>query len=699
MTSQASGTTMPTCPHCGAPLPMEARFCGSCGNTLPPSMGPQQVPPAAFVASPEAPVVSAQARAPVDPPAQAPAQAPAPIATPAAAAPAASTVRNANRTMIGVMMPQGALGPASAQAPAKATPSVPPPQSSPAGNPSVNPAANANAAGPMRVANAKHTMVGVTFQPPPAMGAVANAVAQNTARPGVGSSGGPVAVANANQTMVGVSLSPQNAHPNAPQAAPVAPNIGSMGGAANSPAAYGMTPIGPEQSGQNSKQNPRSPLGQAMVMPAAAIAEAMNPPKAAVQTPMSSDSADDFSVPGLRNQRKKTGGSPALTVFIALGVISVLVGGGVLLGLALRKPRSVTLQAAFERGTDGSRLLAVRVPTAAPGAKLRYLQTEYPIVNGAAQLPGSVVGDRVGQIVLPVQIISNGETTASTATVVIAYLVRPVLDGLGENPPVARLQIRVAPGAHVTLDGQPVQIDAAGTGLAIVSDVRALLATDPPVRHGYAIRVQNPNGTVADGQYAFELARTGLSLERPLARLTTSAARSVVKVRAPGASIVLFNDQPASTHEGDVFSSIVSLAPTGTTTVNIRALRAQFAPAATTVMIDRVGSDEVGVVQFAATSASPCAPLPNATRVQLRGRVLGDARPRDGGSTFQLLVQDARCPAAVSVWIDAEPDVVVRSGASLRVLGTAVGTRTSVSTTGERRTDPVLLAAIIQAGR
>lgn len=549
----------------------------------------------------------------------------------------------------------------------------------------------------MRVANAKHTMVGVNFQLPP-----------QPAAPQPTAPVGPAAVANANRTMVGVSVgSPLGAVSAAPVAAAVVPaapmaNPSMVPGPA-SPAAYGA--VAPNHD-PNAKSGPKSPLAQAMVMPAAALAEAMAPPPTErVSGGGSSNSNEEFDVPGMGKQRKKNksaagqkAGSGA-SILLAVVVISVLVGGGVLIGLALRKHPASTLQAQFERSADGTRMLAIRVPQATVGAKIRYQQQEYAITNGVAQLPGTVVGDRVGEIVLPVQIVSNGESTASTATVVIAYLVRPILDGLAENPPVARLQIRVQPGARLMLDGQPVTTDASGVGLAAINDVRPLLATDAPLRHNFAIRVQNSNGSVAEGQYAFELTRTALSIERPVDHFATSSARAMVKVRAPGATSVFFNDQPATTHEGDVFSSAVAIGATGTTTVNVRALRAQFAPALAAVAIERVTDNAEGIARFAATDSSPCAPIAAATRVRFSGRVLGEPRPRDGGSTFQLLVQDRRCAAATPIWIDSEPDVTVRSGSTVQVFGTSTGTRTSVSTTGERRTDPVILAGIIQGGR
>jgi hypothetical protein len=556
----------------------------------------------------------------------------------------------------------------------------------------------------MRVSNAKHTMIGVNFQPP-ASAAVEAPVSTATAQP---ASAMPKAVANANRTMVGVSLqSPANA-----AIAAVHSPVMAESSAASS---------GSVEADPLAKSAQKSPLAQAMVMPAAQMAQAMAQAQAdqykqqqghsapsasavghggfrAERVSGPSSSADDIVVPGLRKNRGKSATNGALKVVLLLLGVSLVAGSAVLLLLAMRKQPEATLQAVFERGADGARVLAVRVPQAMHATTVSYNGHDYPVQNGAAHLPGSVVEDRVGKIVLPIQLLSNGERVPSTATVVIAYLVRPLLDGLGSEPPVARLQIRVQPGATLTLDGQRVQTDATGAGIAAIADVRPLLATDPPLRHNFAIRVQNPDQSVAEGQYSFELSRTALTLDRPFERTMTAASRAVIKVRAPGASAVLINDQPATGHEGDVFFSAVAV-QSPTTLVNIRALRAQFAPALTAVAIDRIDDSPAGIARFAAASASPCAPMTNGAHVRLEGQVLGDARPRDGGSTVQLLVRASGCPGATPVWIDLEPEVSVRTGSSIRVFGTAVGTRTSVSTTGDRRTDPVILAAIVQASR
>jgi hypothetical protein len=474
----------------------------------------------------------------------------------------------------------------------------------------------------------------------------------------------PARVANANQTMVGVSVQPPSAQsPAAPTAPPAAPVAAPRPAAANDPSLY------------KPNASPRS-----QTVPIASAVPTYDEP---------------VSIPGLPSQRKKKSSvGPLLGIVVA----AALVGGGVMLGLSLRnRSKPTALAAQFEPGADGARVLAVRVPDAPTGARLRHESHEVPIENGVARLPGAVVGDRVGRVELAVNVVSNGSSTARTAQVVIGYLVRPELDGLGQNPPAARLAFRVQPGSRLELDGQPVQTDREGRGVAAIQDLRALPQGEALLSHAFAIRVQNPDNTRVEGTYRFELARAPLVIDRPSrATLVTSAERAVVRVRAQGATSVVIGGQPA-TRDGEAFVAVVPVTPGAAHAVEVRAFRPQFAPALASVELERLSNDAQGLTRFRATDASLCSASVDGTRVAVRGRVLAAPRAYNGGTTFQLVAQDRRCPGGtVALWIDAEPDVAAREGDVLRIAGTVTGTRTAVTTTGERRTDKVLHASFVQ---
>lgn len=579
--------------------------------------------------------------------------------------------------MIGVMVPPGGIA-----APAGAQPAAPP-AAAPQPQPQSTQAAAPGAA-PAKVANANRTMIGVMLPP----GAIATpAAAPPPSAPlsqQPSSATGPAKVANANQTMVGVTVQPpvvqQSAPPAAPAAAPQpamqppsAPSAPSAAQPAAKPPVAAASPNDPNLYKPNA--SPRS-----QTVPLAYAVPTYDEP---------------VSIPGLPSKRKtKSSVGPILGLVVA----AALVGGGVMLALNLRnRQKGGALAAQLEAGPDGARVLAVRVPEAPAGATLRHESRDVPIENGVARLPGTVVGDRVGRVELPVAIVSNGTATPRTAQLVIGYLVRPELDGLGQNPPAARLAFRVQPGSRLELDGQPVQTDAQGHGVAAINDLRALPQGEALLSHAFSIRVQNPDNTRVEGTYRFELARTPLVIDRPArASLATSAERAVIRVRAQGATAVVVDGQPA-TRDGEVYNAVVTVTPGAARAVEIRAFRPQFAPALASVELERLTNDAQGITRFRATDASICADGTDGARLTVRGRVLAAPRAYNGGTTFQLLAQDRRCPGGTTaLWIDAEPDVTAREGDTLRIVGTLTGTRTAVTTTGERRTDKVLHASFVR---
>lgn len=541
--------------------------------------------------------------------------------------------------MIGVMVPPGAF--------AGPTPSAPPSQS-PVAQQAPVAAAQAAPHAPAKVANANQTMVGVTMQ-----AQAQQALAAQQAAP-------PVNPA---------PFAPQA--PQAPQAPPPA------AGAAGTPAqGVSKTDTANQPGIYSPTASPRS-----KTVPLAYVPQGNDEP---------------ISIPGLPKKQKS---GRSIAPVIGLLVAAALVGGGVLVALNMRsKGNKQPLAAQFEASADGSRVLVVRVPDAPTNSSLRYEAQEVPIRDGVARLPGSVVGDRVGRVELPVQIVaSNASPVARTAQVVIGYVVRAELDGMGQNPPAARLAFRVAPGARLELDGTVVQTDAQGRGVATIPDLHALPQGEPTLTHSFAIRVQNTDGTRVDGTYRFELPRTNITFDRPArASIKTASERAVIRVRSPGATTVLIDGQPA-TREGEVYSAIVATPTSATRTVEVRAFRPQFAPGLASVEIERLTNDAQGVARFGVADSSLCADSIDGARLTLRGQVIGAPRTFNSGTTFQLVAQDRRCPrGTAALWIDAEPDVTVREGETLRITGTVSGSRTAVTANGERRTDRVLHAAFVQ---
>ncbi|MDP3274624.1 MAG: hypothetical protein Q8Q09_05470 [Deltaproteobacteria bacterium] len=573
---------------------------------------------------------------------------------------APATVRSNARTMMGVMLPPGALE--ALQQPA----ATPPPAAQPAPTAST---------GPASVKNANRTMLGVSLDAQ-AIQALAEKSAKKTddAMHNVDApTKHPIAVPNASHTMIGVQLTPP------PGAVPM-----DLMSAAPKSAPAAVSATGPAHA-----QGWGAPIAPATSAPVSSA----NIQHSSSPAPMGSDSFSDFAIPGLNTSKSRGSGQAKRIAAVVLA--AVVVGGGVLLALSLRKGALAPLVATAE-SANGERTLVIQVPNAPAQSRLRYTGGEVAIEANSARLPGSVLNDRVGRVELPVQMVSGGTVTARTAVIVVAYLVQADLEGLAQDPPVARLRIRVQPGATVTLDGQPVQVDAQGQGIAAVADVRALRASEPELHHNFAIHVQNPDRSSADGTYGFALTRAPLQIDRPTGeRWQTSAPQLLVRVRAAGASAVQIQGAEA-TREGEVFSRLVPLAEGPASALTVRAMRPGFAPALGEIQVERLADTAAGVRAFAPVGDAPCGEGLLGKKLSVSGRVLAEPREHNGGVSFQLAVSDRRCPDRIApLWVDAEPGTATQAGRTLRVTGVITSTRTSVSASGDRRTDPVLHAAFV----
>jgi hypothetical protein len=290
----------------------------------------------------------------------------------------------------------------------------------------------------------------------------------------------------------------------------------------------------------------------------------------------------------------------------------------------------------------------------------------------------------------------NGAESPRTVHIVVGYVVRPELEGLGDNPPIARLRVRVEPGARLAVDGQPVALDPQGAALVPIPSIRPLDPSQARATVTVALRVTAADGVTTEGTYPLELPRAPFALERPAGgTLVTASARAAVAVRAPGATAVLI-DGAAAVRDGELFSSVVPVRESGASSVQVLVLRPRFAPATSTVTLERLAPGPAGLARLSPARGAPCVSPTVGQVFSLAGRVVSAPRTYNGGVSFQLEVRDRRCPGrSAAVWIDAEPDASVRERATVRVTGRYTGSRTALTSSGERRTDPVLHAVVL----
>jgi hypothetical protein len=93
-------------------------------------------------------------------------------------------------------------------------------------------------------------------------------------------------------------------------------------------------------------------------------------------------------------------------------------------------------------------------------------------------------------------------------------------------------------------------------------------------------------------------------------------------------------------------------------------------------------------------------PLVNGARLRVTGTVLGQVLESPSGRTCQLVVESRACPSGrCTTWIDLPEGAQVVSGAQVEVVGEVRGARAYALASGERRSDPVVIAVIVTPRR
>ncbi|MEI8257731.1 MAG: hypothetical protein WCJ30_18805, partial [Deltaproteobacteria bacterium] len=393
---------------------------------------------------------------------------------------------------------------------------------------------------------------------------------------------------------------------------------------------------------------------------------------------------------------------------MVLMAVSLAVTAGGVIWYAVRGrplPPVAALQAQVA-ATDAGLTMTVSLAGQPAGTVVQYGRQRQTLDSqGRVRFALDDLGSRVGTIDLPIDVtLPNAATTRRTARIVLAYRVEPDLSALATEPPTTRLLFHIVPGAQLRIDGQVVATDAAGNGIATLNTI-APLAIDGPAAFEQTLRVQvrAADGSSAEGSYALRVPRTALALERPEGTtLLTAAERLIVRGRAPQATRVTLNGAPAVVQNG-TFEAVIPLPAPGRVPLDVVAFSPGGAPALAHVEIERVArTDTAAFDRFLATNSAGIAglvsnSLATGQHVRFVGRVLGAPREHESGQTFQLVVNNPACRGGHCLaWVDTEPGLAPQADASADVIGTVTGRRTSFLAGGERRSDPVIHAAVVR---
>jgi hypothetical protein len=385
------------------------------------------------------------------------------------------------------------------------------------------------------------------------------------------------------------------------------------------------------------------------------------------------------------------GGALRRVLAAAAGALAVVLAFGAV-WFATRGP---DIRLRVTQGDDGEQL-AVEVPAAAPGTKVRFLGVEQELEGGSARFPLAADALSLGENELTIGIVRGADVDSETVRLNVAYRARVDLAGLSREPPSLDVVIEALPGSKVSVDGEPLALDARGHG---VKSYPIAPQSGSKLAFTARYRVEPREGSASDGALALSLPVTSLQIDRPGPHVTTDQSALEVAGAVEAGAEVLVEGQPVRVHEGR-FLHRLQLGKPGEYSVKVLARGQGKAPRAVELKITRVAD-----LALAAASFKPDATLTYARiaqnpviyrghNVAFDGRVY-NVEVKGGASHLQMLVRDCpgtqRCP----LWVDLPQDTDVTVDTWVRVLGTVAGEQQFRSERGQVHTVPSVRAQYV----
>ncbi len=627
---------MTTCPQCGATLLAQARFCGTCGLSIP--EGPAPAPAPAPSSAPPKPAFGSQT---IVMPAIRGLSASTAAAAAAAAAPGAATSEGpapgaggggASATMLGLPSPFAALAPEAApKANASATILG---LASPFRDPA-EAAAGARGRGAGAV-----TQLGVldprrSLERPeaaPEAGAPRGAAALDGKATSLGLGQAPVP-----SKATSLGLGPSAAPPGAPASG--ARNTPSLADRRTLPgvAVPGIAPV----AGGEGRRRAGVPRRQAAALEGA-VREKVG-----------------------RVERRRGSAAGAW----ALGGAAVIAVGGI--AAAFLVPGAAPLQAEVRLDEAGRDVLRVTCAKCPDGTKLSAAGGATMATSGGAADVALGAPLKVGtnEVEVAVDRPGAGRDERITLTVPLAFRIGADLGALQEPAPAISVLVEALPGSAVTLQGRPVALDAEGRGREAF-DVRAELRgprADPTtLSKQIPYTVAPKGGRLETGSVDVRVGVVSLTLEAPGPRLVTDRPTFLLAGRAAKGAGVSVGGRALSVQPDGSFVQWMSISDEGTSEIEVRALAPPLAPRLVPVTVTRVRSladeakrrEQLGGPGYAEVGAAPEASVGRA--LAWRGEVVEAAS--QGQRTVAVVsvrtgCESAPCLARVEL---PGPDAVAR---------------------------------------
>lgn len=383
---------------------------------------------------------------------------------------------------------------------------------------------------------------------------------------------------------------------------------------------------------------------------------------------------------------------PRRRVLAAVVGAAIVLAGFAALWFATRTPE---LQLRVVQGEEGEQL-EIELPSAAPGTKLRFLGNEQELHGGVARFPLSADSLALGENELTIGILRGNEITSTNVRLNVAYRARVELAGLSRDPPALDVVIEALPGSKVSVDNEPLALDARGHG---VKSVPIPPQTGSKLAFTARYRVEPKDGPAIDGSLALSLPVTSLQIDRPGQNVTTDQAAIEVAGAVESGAEVLVEGQPVRVTEGR-FLHRMKLGAPGEYTVHVLARGQGKAPRAVELKVTRVADLALAAASFKPDPALTYARIAQnpviyrGQNVAFDGRVY-NVEVKAGGSHLQMLARDCpgsqRCP----LWVELPQDTDITTDTWVRVLGTVAGEQQFRSERNQVHTVPSVRAQFV----
>jgi hypothetical protein len=435
-----------------------------------------------------------------------------------------------------------------------------------------------------------------------------------------------------------------------------------------------------------SPETGRTMLGQAPLS---------DPPKA--KAPVESRSEPAFETrerPRKKRVSKKKRGPFATLLVLGLGLAIVAAAG--YLYVQEKKPK---VQAKVVSLDDGE-AMQFDVPGAPNGSKVRFGGQEQALVAGRATFRLAADSLRVGKNVVPVDYIDpSGKAESAKIALDVDFRIRVDTSPLQTDPPSIDVIVNAHPGTVVSLDGEPLKLDAKGSAVRRFPIDAASASTSGSIEKVVQYRVQPPDGEAAVDEIRTKLPVATMQIDRPGAEaITDKDAIEIAGAVAPNSQVTI-DDQEIPVRAAR-FIHRYPLPKPGTYKPRLIAREPGKAPQARTVVIKRVTDlakeaesfEADPKLTFVRIAQNPS--IYTGQKVDMVGRVY-NVNVQEGQSVLQILVRECPTGRRCSLWVTyaAATDVVVNSW--IRVLGVIEGEQQFRSEKGQVVTVPKVAATFV----